>query len=141
MENFDPNVYGYVNGESVYSRNEYIFKRRGFEEIKTDEELMKYSEEVTSHWYYSGWHHKFIDYYLGNYALDHPKCDLTDKEYIRLKELQKIAKKKHEEEEAAKEWKLVRTECWADNSEEEVWINKFGETKRIMIVAPHGDAC
>jgi hypothetical protein len=30
---------------------------------------------------------------------------------------------------------------FADNSVEEVWEDKDGKRKRVMVVAPHGDAC
>ena len=134
-------VYGYVNGKAVYSRDEYIYEARGFEAIINDKFLLKYAEKVTSGWYNAGWHRTFETYHLGDYCLDHPMRDLTTKEYTRLKELQAeaIAKKKAEEE--AKEWRYDHTVYYADNSEEEVWINKFGETKQVMKVAPHGDAC
>lgn len=41
----------------------------------------------------------------------------------------------------AREWKLHQTIYWADNSVEEIWIDKNGATKSIMTVGPHGDAC
>ena len=41
----DANVYGYVNGKAVYSRDEFIFTKRGFETIETDAELLKYAEK------------------------------------------------------------------------------------------------
>ena len=41
----------------------------------------------------------------------------------------------------AREWKLHQTIYWADNSVEEIWIDKNGATKSVMTVGPHGDAC
>ena len=41
----------------------------------------------------------------------------------------------------SREWKLHQTIYWADNSVEEIWIDKNGATKSIMTVGPHGDAC
>jgi hypothetical protein len=96
----DANVYGYVNGKAVYSRDEFIFTKRGFETIETDAELLKYAEKVTSNWYNAGHHHTFTTYYLGDYALDEPQASLTTEEYKRLKELQAIAKAEYEAEQA-----------------------------------------
>ena len=42
----DANVYGYVNGKAVYSRDEFIFASRGFGEMTTDAEILKYAEKV-----------------------------------------------------------------------------------------------
>ena len=84
-------VYGYVNGQVVESRDEFIYKARGFNEITSDDELIKFAEKVTGHWYNAGHRRTFISYYLSDYALDEPKKSLTDKEYKRLIELQKIA--------------------------------------------------
>lgn len=141
----DARRYGTVDGEDVFSRDEYIFKKRGFGEImegsRGDRFLFKYAKEVTSDWYSAGHHHTFEGFYLGDYCLDHPMCDLTTREYERLKAIQAeaIAEKNRIEEE--KEWKYDHTIYWADNSEEQIWINKYGEKKSVMAVQPHGDVC
>ena len=141
----DKHRYGTVDGQDVYSRDEFIFKARGFGAIEKtprgDRFLLKYAKEVTSDWYDAGWHRTFETFYLGSYCLNEPMCSLTTSEYERLKELQKEAIHKKELEEAAKEWKYDHTVYYADNSEEEIWINKYGEKKTVMTVAPHGDAC
>ena len=41
----------------------------------------------------------------------------------------------------AREWKYKETIYWADNSVEEVWEDKDGNTKTVMVTGPHGDAC
>ncbi len=132
-------VYGYVNGKAVYSRDEFIFTCRGFGAITSDEELLKFAEKVSSNWYEAGWHRTFTTFYLSN--LSEPCRSLTLKEITRLKELQEIARKKEKEADEAREWKYVKTIYWADNSEEEVWEDKNGVRKTVMVVAPHGDAC
>jgi hypothetical protein len=96
----DSNVYGHVNNKDVYSRDEYIFEKRGFKTIETDAELIKYAEKVTWNWSNAGHHQSFISYYLGDYALDEPKASLTDAEYKRLKELQEIAREEYKAEQA-----------------------------------------
>lgn len=96
----DPNVYGYVNGQPVYSAEEFKYKKRGFEEIISDAELMKYAEKVTGNWSSAGHSHKFVNFYLSDYALSEPYASLTKKEFERLKELQKIAKDEYETEQA-----------------------------------------
>ena len=135
------NVYGYVNGKPVYSHDEFIFEARHFGPIKTDEELMCFAEKVTYGWQSAGWKHKFVDYYLSDYALSEPYASLTHKEFERLRELQKEERRKAKEADDALEWKYVETIYWADNSVEETWINKYGETKKVTIVGSHGDAC
>lgn len=132
--------FGWVNGKDVYSRDEYVFESRGFGEITSDRVLMKFAKEVTSNWYDAGHHHTFEGFFLGDYCLSEPCKSLTHKEFARLKELQKEAREKQQRIEDEKEWKYDHTEYFADNSEEEVWINKYGESKRIMTVHPHGDA-
>lgn len=141
MTNRDIRAYGYVNGTAVYSRDEYIFTKRGFGAITRDDVLLEYAKKVTSNWYYAGWNRTFETFYLGDYALDEPKRSLTDAEYARLKEMQKGRRAEQERIEAEKEWKKTGEYYFADNSVEEEWTNKHGETKRIMTVGPHGDVC
>jgi len=96
----DPNVYGYVNGKAVYSRDEFIFTSRGFEEITNDAELLKFAEKVTYGWQDSGHRQSFAGFYLSDYALSEPYRSLTHKEFARLKELQKQAREEVEREQA-----------------------------------------
>lgn len=44
-------------------------------------------------------------------------------------------------QEIAPEWKEVDRIYWADNSIEAVQENKFGDRRKVMVEAPHGDAC
>ena len=99
-------VYGYVNSHAVESRDEFVYESRGFKEITSDDELIKFAEKVTGHWYNAGHRHTFISYYLSDYALDEPKKSLTDKEYKRLIELQKIAIAEYEAEQAKYKYEL-----------------------------------
>ena len=133
------NVYGYVNGKAVYSRDEFVFACRKFGPIKTDDELLEYAKKATSNWYDAGWHRTFETFYLSKYALAEPYCSLTKTEFDRLLELQKESQTKIKAIEDARCWKYVRTECFADNSEEEIWVDKDGVEKRIITVYPHGD--
>ena len=134
-------VYGYVNGEPVYSRDDFDFKARGRGPIEDDEELIAFAEKVTGGWYNAGWRRSFTGYYLGDYALDEPKRSLTAQEYARLRELQKQAQAALKAADEAREWKLKGRYGYADNSVEEVYVDKDGVEKRVMVVAPHGDAC
>lgn len=138
-------VYGYVDGEPVYSNEEFRYRSRGFGAIEQtprgDRFLFKFAKLVTSDWYDAGHHHTFESFYLSDYALSQPFASLTKAEFNRLKELQAEAQAELKRKEDEKEWKYDHTVYYADNSEEEVWINKYGETKQVMTVAPHGDAC
>lgn len=134
-------IYGTVNSEPVYSRDEFVFKVRGFGEITNDEELLAFAEKVTHGWYYAGWHQDFRTYYLGDYAESEPLRSMTYTEYARLRKLQEKVQKEYDEAEAAREWKHVNTVYYADNSVEEIWRDKNGVEKEVMIVPPHGDAC
>lgn len=138
---YDPNVYGYVNGKAVYSRDEFIFAKRKFGVIESDEELMAFAEKASYGWSYAGWKHSFLDYYLSDYALSEPYASLTKAEFKRLKELQAEARAAHEAAEKAREWKKVDVIYWADNSVEEIWEDKDGNRKGFMAVGPHGDVC
>ena len=134
-------AYGYVNGKAVYSRDEFIFEKRGFGTIENDTDLLAYAEKVTYGWQNAGWKRRFTEFYLSDYALNEPYASLTHAEFERLKELQAEARQKEKELEDAKEWRYVETIYWADNSEEEIWENKYGERKSVMAVGPHGDMC
>ena len=138
---YDPKVYGYVNSTPVYSRDEYIFAKRHRGPIEDDAELVAYAEKVTSHWYDAGWHHTFETFYLSDYAMSEPISSLTLKEFARLKELQQQARDAIKAADDARDWRLSDTIYWADNSVEEIWIDKDGNTKKVMTVGPHGDAC
>lgn len=134
-------VYGTVNSRPVYSRDEYIYACRGFGAIENDQDLIAFAEKAAHGWMRAGWKHSFRTYHLGNYALDEPQCSLTDAEYLRLKELQKQEREAYEKAEAARQWKRVNTVAYADNSVEEIWRDKDGNKKTIMITPPHGDVC
>ena len=138
---YNPDVYGYVNGKAVYSRDEFIFEKRGFGAIESDAELLAYAEKVTYGWYHSGWKRTFTTFYLSDYAANEPGASLTKAEYARLKELQKEARAAEKAAEEAREWKKIGTYGYADNSVEEVWEDKDGKRKTVMAVYPHGDAC
>lgn len=134
-------AYGYVNGKAVCSRDEFIFEKRGFGAIENDTDLLAYAEKVSWGWQNAGWKRRFTEFYLSDYALNEPYASLTHAEFERLKELQAEARQKEKELEDAKEWKYVETVYYADNSEEEIWENKYGERKSVMTVDPHGDMC
>ena len=99
---YDPNVFGYVDGQPTYSRDEFIYKKRRRGPITDDAELVAFAEKVTSGWYNAGWHQTFTTYYLGDYALSEPLDSMTIKEYNRLKDLQKEARQEAEAAEAAR---------------------------------------
>ena len=137
---------GFYNGIPCYSHEEYVYRCREkdlgyFGAIESDEELIKFAQKASHDWYDAGWHLSFESYYLGDYALDEPRRSLTDTEYARLRELQKEAKAVAKAKEDAREWKYVTTYHYADNSEEELWRDKYGVEKMVMVTAPHGDAC
>lgn len=48
---YDPNVFGYVDGQPTYSRDEFIYKKRRRGPITDDAELVAFAEKVTSGWY------------------------------------------------------------------------------------------
>ena len=137
---------GFYNDVPCYSRDEFVYRCRErelgrFGAIENDDELIEFARKVSSNWHDAGWHQTFETYYLGDYALDEPKRSLTDAEYKRLKELQKEAQAKAKAKEDAREWKLVTTYYYADNSVEELWRDKDGNEKMVMTVGAHGDVC
>lgn len=88
----NPNVYGYVNGKPVFSRDEFIFEHRKRGPIEDDAELIAFAEKATSGWHNADWSHSFISFYLSDYALSEPFASLTLSEFRRLKELQQEAR-------------------------------------------------
>lgn len=137
---YDPNVYGYVNGKPTYSRDEFIFASRKRGPIEDDAELLEFAAKVTGQWYRAGWRRTFTTYHLGNYVLDEPFRSLTTKEYARLRELQQEAIAAEKAEDDARGWRLIQTDGYADNSVEKTYRDKDGTQKTVMAVAPHGDA-
>lgn len=137
----DPNVYGYVNGKPVFSRDEFIYESRRRGPIEDDAELIAFAEKATSGWHSAGWSHSFIDFYLSDYALSEPFASLTLSEFGRLKELQQEAREAAKAADDARCWQLKETINWADNSVEEICEDKDGNIKRITVIGPHGDAC
>ena len=133
--------WGYVNGRPVYSRDEYVYARRGFGTIDTDEELIAFAKKASHDWYNAGRQYTFATYYLSDYALDEPNRSLTEAEYKRLRELQQEARAEAKAADEARCWELVDTMCFADNSVEEIWEDRDGVRERRMVVGPHGDAC
>ena len=88
------NVYGWVNGEAVYTAEEFRYKARGFGAITNDDDLMAYAEKVTYGWSDAGHKRTFTSFYISDYALSQPYASLTRAEFDRLKELQAIARRK-----------------------------------------------
>lgn len=138
---FDMNVYGYVDGRPVYSRDEFVCAARGFGPITKDSELFSFAEKVTGFWSHAGWRQNFEDYYLSDYAMAEPYRSLTKTEFERLRYLQAIKKENVKRCEESRLWKLVDTICYADNSTEEIYEDKDGNRKTVLAVGPHGDAC
>ena len=138
---YNPNVYGYVNGKPTYSRDEFVFACRGFGAIENDADLLAFAEKATSGWYHAGWTRTFTTFYLSDYALAEPRHSLTNKEFTRLKQLQAEARAEAKRIEDAKQWRKIGTYGYADNSVEDVYEDKDGNRKTVMVVGPHGDAC
>lgn len=134
-------VYGYYNGKPYATRDEFIYATRKHPAIQTDDELIAFAENVTSNWFNAGWHRTFTTFYLSDYALAEPYRSLTRAEFARLKELQKAAQAAAKAAEDAREWRKFDTIYWMDNSVEEIWQDKDGIKKTVMVVGPHGDAC
>lgn len=132
----NPNVYGYVNGKPVFSRDEFIFEHRKRGPIEDDAELIAFAEKATSGWHNAGWSHSFISFYLSDYALSEPFASLTLSEFGRLKELQQEAREAAKAADDARCWRLKETINWADNSVEEIYEDKDGNTKHVTVVGP-----
>ena len=126
-------VYGYVNGAPVYSADEYVYAKRGFGAITSDDELVEYAKKVTYSWSNSGHRSSFATYHLSDYALAEPRQSLTKSEFDRLVELQKGLRDKRAQEEAAKSWKMIHTAYYADNSIEQVYEDVNGNRKTVTI--------
>lgn len=135
---YDPNVFGYVDGQPTYSRDEFIYKKRRRGPITDDAELVAFAEKVTSGWYNAGWRRTFTTYYLGDYALDEPLNSMTLKEYNRLKELQKKARDEAEAAQRARDAHAALVEVVADhypNATEEA-VERVAEAASSMKLSP-----
>lgn len=135
------NVYGYVNGNPTYSRDEFVFACRHFGPIESDEELIAFAEKVTGGWSEAGHKQSFTSFYLSHYALNEPFRSLTATEFARLKWLQDKAVAAAKQAEEARQWEFVERIYWADNSVEEIYEDKDGNRKTVLVTGPHGDAC
>lgn len=123
------------------SRDEFLYFRRGFGRIESDQELLAYAEKVTNGFYEAGWKHSFIGFYLSDYCLSEPYQSMTLDEFNRLKDLQLRMRQEAKAADEARCWKHIETYYYADNSVEEVWEDKDGVRKTVMTVGPHGDCC
>ena len=135
------NPFGFVNGKPVFSRDEFVFEHRSLGPIIDDDALLAYATKVTGSWSQSGWKRSFTSFHISDYALSEPRRSLTDDEFARLVELQRIAKKKEDDAENERGWRLIGTYGFADNSVEEVYEDRNGVRKTVMVTAPHGDVC
>lgn len=135
--------YGVVNGEDVYSAEEFVYKIRGFGPIEDDVELLVFAAKVTHNWRdgNSNGNKCFANFYLSDYCYAEPFHSLTKTEFDRLREIQRAHLAYLKSLEVLKEWHKVDTIYWADNSVEEVWEDKDGNRKNVVIIGPHGDAC
>lgn len=123
------------------SRDEFLYEKRGFGRIETDEELLAYAEKLTHGFQRAGWKQSFLGYYISDYCLEEPKASLTDDEFKRLKALQYRMRQEAKAADEARLWRKVDTLYYADNSVEEIWEDKDGIRKTVMTVYPHGDCC
>lgn len=131
-------IWGYFNGEPKYTEEDWIYSIRHHGACASDEELIALAEKISWHWSEAGWHQTFTTYYLDKYDFERY---FTRAERKRLHELQDEARAAEKAADEAREWRYVRTDYWADNSVEEVWVDKDGIEKIVMVEAPHGDAC
>lgn len=138
---FDPDVYGHVDGQPVYSRDEFVYKSRGRGRIEDDAELVAYAEKVTHGWREAGWERSLATYHLSDYALSEPFSSLTRSEFDRLRELQQAARGERKAAEDTRGWRTVGGSHFADNSVEEVQEDKDGNRRSVLKVHAHGDAC
>lgn len=139
-------VYGRYNGIACKTKEEFVYRKREkdlgyYGPITDDKALMDFCEKVSGHWQNAGWPRDWPFVFISDYVCSEPKASLTNEEFNRIKELQKIALAGHKAKEDAREWKLVDKCCYADNSVEETWKDKDGARKVVMTVGPHGDAC
>lgn len=122
------------------STEEMVIKSRGFENFENDEQMLAWCEKQGV-FYSSGLRRTILDFYISDYCLDRIYDYLTKAEVMRLRELQESKRAEYKAAEAARGWVLVGRYGYADNSTEEVWRDKDGIEKTIMVTPPHGDAC
>lgn len=77
-------VFGYVNGVPYYTREDYVYAKRGFVSFESDEAMIKYAKEITNNWYDGGANRTFTSYCF-TYGDAH---NFTEEEYKRLLYLQ-----------------------------------------------------
>ena len=65
-----------------------------------------------------------------------PRLSLTDDEFKRLKEIQKVAREEEKRKEDARQWKKVRTIRFEDGSLNEMYEDKDGNKKTVSIFCP-----
>lgn len=134
---YDPNVYGYYNGKPCYSEQEYTYSCRRHGAFHDDAEMIAFIKKLPA----NGLKRPIEKCYFSDYCLEEPRKSLTRAEFNRLLYLQQKAIEAQEEFEESLNWRYVHTVYWADNSEEELWVNGLGEEKWVMSVHPHGDLC
>lgn len=137
MIEYDPSVYGYYNSKPCYSEQEYKYSCRRHGAFHDDAEMIAFIKKLPA----NGLKRPIEKCYFSDYCLEEPRKSLTTAEFNRLLYLQQKAVEANEEFEESLNWKYVHTVYWADNSEEELWMNGLGEEKWVVSVHPHGDLC
>lgn len=134
----DKFVWGYFNGEPKYTEEDWIYSIRDHGACESDEELIALAQKISGNWFDAGWHRTFTTYYIDMYEFQR---NFTRAERKRLHELQAEAIAAEKAADDAREWRFKERYYWADNSIEEVWVDKDGIEKIVTIEYPHGDAC
>lgn len=131
------NWYGvYVGDKPVHNRNDLVYASRKRGAITTDAELIEFCEKVTCGWTDLGIKRGFLHFYLSDSEIAQPRLSLTDNEFKRLKEIQKVAREEEKRKEDARQWKKVRTIRFEDGSLNEMYEDKDGNKKTVSIFCP-----
>ena len=122
------------------SRTEYNKFRRGFDHFESVEHMVNYLD-ANGYFQQAGHKCSFLDFFLSDWDGARIHDLLTPEEFQQLKDYQQKLIAQFREAEKAREWKLVDTYYYADNSVEQIWEDKNGLRKTVMTVGPHGDVC
>jgi hypothetical protein len=120
---------------------EYLLYNRNYTP-RSVADLIRHIQEKGA-FYDAGHRRPLRDVWTGQeYYWFHGKNHLTREEFKKMMALLKRYQKFcHYIKEIAPQWKKVDTIFYADNSTEEIQMDILGNTRKVMVVAPHGDAC
>lgn len=127
--------------EQQMTRDEYLLMERNYNPSSVAK-LIKFIQNKGA--FYDAGHRRPLTRVCTKspYEFFHGKDLVTRTEYEKIMKLiARYQRFRNYVEEIAPEWRTIDTIYWADNSIEDIQVNKYGERRKVTRVGPWGDVC